>query len=293
MEITELVDLAPSWARHLRATGAKPPTVEVYVRAVRQYAEHAGPDTEVDRASLVEWLADLADRSSPSTVRVRFRALSLFLKWCVEEGELPSNPLAGMKPPQAAVPLTPTLTEEQLAAMLKAARLEKDEYHRRRAEAILRVFLDTGCRLSEVAGLRVSDVDLKTEMLTVTGKGGKERRVPVGTRCADSLDRYLRLRRRHPQAAAEALWLGIRGPMSHDGVDRILRALAARAGVEGFHAHRLRHTFAHRWLKLGGQERGLMTVAGWSSPQMLARYGASLAEERAVDEARRLGLGEL
>ena len=293
MEITELVDLAPSWARHLRATGAKPGTLEVYLRAVRQYAEHAGPDAEVDRTTAVEWLADLAGHASPSTVRSRFRALSLFFTWCVAEGELPANPLAGMKPPTATVPMTPTLTEDQLLGMLKATRLERDEFHRRRAEAILRVFLDSGCRLSEVAGLRVVDVDLKTEMLTVMGKGSRERRVPIGTRCADALDRYLRVRKRHRLAAAESLWLGIRGPMAQDGVDRVLRNLADRAGIEGFHAHRLRHTFAHRWLKAGGQERGLMTVAGWSSPQMLARYGASLAEERAVEEARRLGLGDL
>jgi site-specific recombinase XerC len=293
VNVSELALLVPSWSRHLRATGAKPATIVVYERAVRMYADHAGPDAEVDRRGLVDFLADLADRSSPSTVRVRFRSLSLFLTWLVAEGEIPANPLAGMKPPQANIPMTPTLTETQLRDMLKATKAEKDEFHRRRAEAVLRIFLDTGCRLAEVAALQVQDVDLKTETLTVTGKGERTRRVPIGTKTADALDRYLRTRRKHPAAVAGGLWLGLRGGMSQDGIDRVLRVLATRAGVEGFHAHRLRHTYAHRWLKAGGQERGLMNIAGWSSPQMLARYGSSLAEERAHEESRRLGLGEL
>jgi site-specific recombinase XerC len=293
VRVTDMVDLTPSWGRHLRATGAKPATITVYTRAVHMYAAHALSDAEVTRSSLVAFLAGLAERSSPSTVRVRFRSLSLFLDWCVAEGELPANPLHGLKPPAAAVPSTPTLTEDELTAMLKATKIERDEFHRRRAEAILRVFLDTGCRLSEVATIDLASVDLKTETLTVTGKGEKVRQVPVGTKCADALDRYLRARRKHPAAADEALWLGIRGRLGQDGVDRVLRILADRAGVDGFHAHRLRHTFAHRWLRAGGQERGLMIVAGWSSPDMLARYGTSLQVERAHDEARRLGLGEL
>ena len=135
MRVTDMVDLTPSWGRHLRATRAKPATVTVYNRAVQMYAAYADPDAEVTRSSLVALIADLAERSSPSTVRVRFRSLSRFLDWCVAEGELPANPLHGLKPPAADVPSTPTVTEDQLTATLKATKLERDEFHRRRAEA--------------------------------------------------------------------------------------------------------------------------------------------------------------
>jgi site-specific recombinase XerD len=293
VDVAGFADLSRSWERHLRASGSKPTTVEVYLRAVRQYAEHAGAKAEVDRSTLVDFLADLAGRSSAATVRVRSRALSLFCGWLVAEEELPDNPLRDYKAPKVNIAPVPLLTEDQLTAMLLATRGEADEFARRRAEAILRVFLDTGCRLSEVANLRLADVDLNAETLAVRGKGDKVRRVPVGSRTLAALDRYVRTRRKHRLAAEGALWLGLRGPLGDDGVDTILRRLADRAGVEGFHAHRLRHTFAHRWLAAGGQERNLMAVAGWSSPAMLARYGASLAEQRAMDEAKRLELGQL
>jgi len=68
---------------------------------------------------------------------------------------------------------------------------------------------------------------------------------------------------------------------------------AARAGIDGFHPHRMRHTAAHRWLAAGGSEGGLMAVAGWTRPDMLMRYTQAQAASRAAEEARRLGLGEL
>lgn len=293
MDVAEFVELAESWERHLRASGVKPATIDVYGRAVRQYAEHAGPDAEVSRASLVGFLAAKAEHAAPATVRVRARALSLFCGWLTDEGELDANPLERYRPPVVNTAPVPLLTDAELAAMLAAARAEPDEFTRRRAEALLRTFIDTGCRLSEVVGLTVADVDLRREHVVVHGKGSKDRPVPLGPKTLAAVDRYLRARRKHPSTATPALWLGQRGPLGDDGVDRVLRRLADRAGVEHFHVHRLRHTFAHRWLSRGGQERGLMTIAGWSSPEMLARYGKALAQERALEEARRLNLGDV
>jgi integrase len=68
---------------------------------------------------------------------------------------------------------------------------------------------------------------------------------------------------------------------------------AAAAGIDGFHPHRLRHTAAHRWLAAGGSESGLMSVAGWTRPDMLMRYTKAQAASRAAEEARRLNLGDL
>jgi integrase len=72
-----------------------------------------------------------------------------------------------------------------------------------------------------------------------------------------------------------------------------MRDRAKQAGVEGFYLHRMRHTAATRWLAAGGSEGGLMAVAGWSNRQMLDRYVAATASERAADEARKLNLGDL
>ena len=77
------------------------------------------------------------------------------------------------------------------------------------------------------------------------------------------------------------------------GLRASLQERAELAGIKNFHLHLLRHTAASRWLAAGGSEQGLMSVAGWSDRSMLDRYTRATAGERAMDEARGLGLGDL
>ena len=93
--------------------------------------------------------------------------------------------------------------------------------------------------------------------------------MPFGDATAKALDRYVRSRRSHRLADSPVLWLGDRGKgFTYYALYSALRARAEAGGVEGFHPHRLRHTGAHRWSEQGGSESGLMTVAGWSRPDI-------------------------
>jgi integrase len=151
-------------------------------------------------------------------------------------------------------------------------------------------------RAGECASLVVADIDtLHGRAVIRSGKGGRDRSVPFGPQTAAVIDRYIRARRTHKQGERAALWLPTRqvGSFGYTSLYRALRQRGALAGIPDFHPHVLRHTAASRWLAAGGSEGGLMTMAGWRQRQMLDRYVAATAAERAADEARRLRLGEL
>lgn len=231
--------------------------------------------------------------AEPATARSRQLALRRFSAWLLDEGEIDADPLLGLKAPKLDTKVVEPFSDAELKALIDAC--NGRELWDRRDEAIVRFMVETGARAGEVAALLVTDVDLREGVAVVRrGKGGKGRTVPFGPQTTRALDRYLRLRRGHRLAGSPLLWLGDRGKaFSYDALHKSLAMRANRAGVAGFHPHRLRHTAAHRWLAAGGSEMGLMAIAGWTRPDMLLRYTRAQASDRAAAEARALNLGNL
>jgi site-specific recombinase XerD len=297
---------ARDFANYLRSRNIADQTLIIYSRAVAGLSSYLStternPDpTEVTRRDIEDFLRHRMDTAhkrtgrpiKPATVSVDYRALQQFFKWMVREEEIDRNPMGGAQPPIVPEQPVPVLEVAQLRALL--ATCKGNSIVERRDNAILRLLADTGGRLGEIAGLMVDDVDFDAGVCHVLGKGRRGRALPFGQASALALGRYLRARGREPTAHLPHLWLAEKGkgPLGDDGIRLMVRRRGLLVGIPGLHPHMFRHTAAHRWLAEGGGETDLMRIMGWKSPQMLRRYGASKADERAREAHRRMGLAD-
>lgn len=285
-----------SFALSLEARNAAPATVTTYRYAVeglgRFLAEQGMPTAveHVTREHVQEYMKALLQTHSPGTARNYFKSLRVFFKWLDEEGEIQGSPMARMKEPKVPDNPPPVVDVARLKTLLKAC--EGRGFDERRDMALLRLLIDTGIRRAEAAGIQLLDVDMPMRTIRVTGKGSHQRSIPMGAKTAQALDRYLRVRSGHRLAEISALWLGPRGALTIWGVTSVLKKRAKKAGLGNVYPHLLRHTFAHEWRLAGGDDDGLMQIAGWRSREMLNRYGRSAAAERARAAQRRLSLGD-
>ncbi len=309
LAVDRLTALIASWELVLRAERKSPQTIKTYRDGLRRYLtwcteRRAEP---MSRTTLNQWIVAMLDAGrAPATARTRQLAVRRFTAWLILEGFLPGDPFWGVKAPKVDQPVVEPLSDDELRALIAACAAPAapaglniagpaERLPHRRDEAIVRLMFETGIRTGEVIALEIGDLDLVDGLVHVRrDKGGAGRVVPIGPTAVESLRRYLHLRDRHRLAHASDLWLGERGrSFGYDGLSRALRSRAQRAGIEGFHPHKLRHTAAHRWLAKGGSESGLMAMAGWTRTDRLVRYTKARASERAAHEARRLNLGDL
>lgn len=287
--------LVNGWRLSLTADRCSPGTIETYMWGVRSFAQFfERPLTEATRADIRAWLSKMQQTRSVNTVRAYLKAVNLFFRWAVDEGDIVTNPAAGIDVP-SYIPDIPILSDDEVRAMLSVA--TGTTWRDRRDRAIIHVLLDTGMRLSELTLMREDDVDLNGGIIVIQGKGARRqgkriRAVAIGSRCALALSRWMRARQTVAFGKPE-VWIGNPGqPYTQRGIYSMIRRRGEEAGIKNLHPHRLRHTWADRFRLAGGSEGDLMVLGGWESRTMLDRYGKTGASRRAIEAAKKLSLAD-
>jgi integrase/recombinase XerD len=258
-------------------------TLEAYRRDLLAYATFlARRGTTVDGATTsdVEAHLDAVRRAGAAASSVARAASSLrgLYGFLLDEGTLVVDPTATLAARRAADRLPVVLTEAQAIALLASPSTDAPVDARDRA--VLELLYGTGIRVSELVGLDLGDVDFDEELVRVTGKGDKQRLVPLGRGAAAALRAWLGppragLLAAHPRTAdGRAVFCNLRGRrLTRQGVDLVVRRHARRAGLPAAtSAHTLRHSCATHMLARGADVRVIQELLGHASVATTQRY---------------------
>ncbi len=274
-------ELGQRWLTHLAVErGMSPHTLSNYRRDVERYLRWLAAAGKLDLAQVTTgeveaYVADLrrgVDGAAPLAASSTARALTVargLHKFGVEEGVLPADVAAEVSPPSAGERLPDTLSVAEVAALLDSCPTETPVGLR--DKALLETLYATGARVSEVLALTVDDAARAMDndgVMAVTGKGNKQRIVPLGTHAQEAIEAYLvRARPAFANGKSHALLLNTRGgALSRQSAWTVIKQAAQRAGIDkDVSPHTLRHSFATHLLEGGADVRSVQELLGHAS----------------------------
>jgi len=261
--------------------------------AARQFRRQGTSLRSADVATIQAYLGQrLAAGNKPRTTARMLSSLRRFYRYLVREGVIRDDPTALIQSPRLGRPLPKTLTEQDVDRLLATAPV--DTALGLRDRAMLETLYASGLRVSELVGLQLHEVNLRHGLVRVTGKGGRERLVPLGENAADWVQRYLREARGELIGArsSDALFVTARGgEMTRQNFWRMIKQRATRAGIRtSISPHTLRHAFATHLLNHGADLRAVQMLLGHadlSTTQIYTHVAkARLAELHALHHPR-------
>lgn len=211
------------------------------------------------------------DAMAPTTVRAFVRIFKSFFNWCYQEELIDNNPTARLSPPKVPVRVTPAFRQEHIEKMLDACDTSTPIGFR--DYVIVLLLLDTGMRVGELVGLKVSDVN--DRFVKVFGKGRREREIGIHPEVSKLLWKYIHKYRRPTEPDEETLFLGSGGkPLHLIGIQEIIKRIQHRSGLDDikFSPHVFRHTFAKMYLQRGGDLFKLSREMGHSGVEITKEY---------------------
>ena len=232
----------------------------------------------------ISYIGEKRSQLAPRSLARNLVSIRMFYRFLVSEGKIDSNPARLLGIPKLYQHLPDILSRDEMEALL----LQPDTtaIMGKRDKAILELLYATGLRVTELIGLKMTNINLKVGYVRTIGKGSKERIIPMGTKAIDSLNGYLTRGRpsflkKDPAKAGPYLFLNSRGkPMTRQGLWKIIKNYALKAGItKTVTPHTVRHSFATHLLEGGADLRSVQIMLGHSDISTTQIY-THVARER-------------
>ena len=262
-------DWTQAFLRHLQTKNFSPHTLQSYEADLQQFVAFCAARSltrvqDFNLSTIRLFLASLgAHHYERNTTLRKISALRSFANFLLQQGQIQQNPFKLLPAPKRERLLPKFLTVDETNRLIETS-AEQGRFATRN-RALLELIYSSGLRRSEVAGLKISDVDLFNGVVKVLGKGNKERFIPVTQTALQALREYLATRPNYK--TSDALFLGKNGtPLTGDGIAYIFRNTAIKSNIaRRLSPHSLRHSFATHLLNNGCDLRSLQEMLGHSS----------------------------
>lgn len=263
--------------------GYSPHTIDNYSRDVREFFSSVPADltlSAISPALVRAWVYELNGRNKANSVARKISALRTFFLFQIRKGVLVADPTGTVVMPKLGHHMPVFLSVDEVFLLLDEPGVQ--DRFKTRDRAIMEMLYSTGMRVAEIVNMDMASLDFTEEMVTVIGKGRKERLVPVGSQALDAVQAYLsqrqqifagRLKSGKP-VECDALFVNNRGGrLSARSIERLVKAYGQRAGIAlPVTPHALRHSFATHLLEMGADLRVVQELLGHASLSTTQKY---------------------
>ena len=246
--------------------GLSPNTVAGYLSDISLFFEESGLEpASVAPADIVDYLSERSDTLSKRSQARMLSAFRSFFDWMILEGAMKENPCDGVDPPKIGRYLPEVLSVQEVDDII--ASVDTSTPAGLRDRAILEVLYGCGLRVSEAAGLRLSDIFAKEGFLRIVGKGDKERIIPLGEMAAEALEAWYGARPEPCHGYEDFVFLNRSGKsLSRVSIFNMVKKQAMLAGVrKEISPHTFRHSFATHLVENGADLRVVQEMLGHES----------------------------
>lgn len=261
--------LADQFTNHLRVErGLADNTIEAYSRDLTRFLQFLGKTKlspfDIAQENITDYIATLQGNLSIRSIARNLSALKMFFRFLVSDGKIKGNPARRLGVPKLPQRLPEILTVHEVEILLSQPTVST--HQGQRDKAMLELLYATGLRVSELVGLRVSNINLEAGYVRTMGKGSKERMIPMGEKALESLRLYLSngriglLKKR----SSPYLFINSRGkPLTRQGFWKIIKRYRTISGIKKeITPHILRHSFATHLLEGGADLRSVQIMLG-------------------------------